>query len=122
MKFFIIALEIMAGLVITSSCVGCDYYKEQTGYLVTHSEKFSHRYYDDIEVCGPELGCNIDEFRYILVHKGVRFTVHCENSKINNCDKIEVGEVHHCRFGSAFGDQWLDCEESHLELDSSQQE
>jgi hypothetical protein len=114
---------ITAGLALSLLCAGCDYFKEQTGYLVTHTERFSHHYNDPF-LCKPEIECDIDVFRFTMVHKNVTFTVHCEHHDItqtaSDCSGIQAGEAYQCTSGSALGHKWLNCDNYMLELDSFQ--
>ena len=123
-KHLTVVLPIGVVFTLTCLCVGCDYYKEQMGYLVTHSERFMHHYEGNLDACRPTGDCNREEIRYVMVHKGVKFTVHCEsyNKGVSDCFPIQVGEAYQCRVASAFGDQWLDCGSAQLEIDSSQRE
>jgi hypothetical protein len=118
-----VCVAMAAGLALSLLCAGCDYYKEQMGYLVTHTERFSHHYNDSF-LCKPEIECDIDEFRFTMVHKGITFTVHCEHHDItqtaSDCSGIQAGEVYQCTTGSALGHKWLDCDNYMLELDNSQ--
>jgi hypothetical protein len=117
-----VCVALATGLVLSSLCAGCDYYKEQTGYLVTHAERFSHHYNDPF-LCKPQIECDIDEFRFTMVHQGVTYTVRCEHHDVtqtaSDCSGIQAGEAYQCTNGSALGDKWLDCDSYMLELDSS---
>ena len=121
--FVPVCVALATGLVLSSLCAGCDYLKEQSGYLVTHTERFSHHYNDPF-LCKPQIECDMDEFRFTMVHQGITYTVRCEHHDItqtsSDCSGIQAGEVYQCNNGSALGDKWLDCDNYMLELDSSQ--
>ena len=81
-------------ILLTSAWAGCDYYREQTGYLVTRSEATTHRY--EGLMCAPNLGpCDKDEIRYTLLHKGIKIVAHCQAwDHTNNCGQLQVGRAY----------------------------
>ena len=109
---------------------GCNYHKQQTGYLVTRSETFVHHYNinfakneeEGIPQCPrDEWECDKQEIRYTLIHKGVTITAQCAVNlprswltglpqgdlfERNKCDELRVSEAYHCRPGAG---PWLSC-------------
>src|SRR5205807_1684601 len=81
-------------ILLTSAWAGCDYYREQTGYLVTRSEATTHRY--EGLMCAPNLGpCDKDEIRYTLLHKGIKIVAYCQAwDHTNNCGQLQVGKAY----------------------------
>lgn len=107
----------IGAVLVALFCVGCSSPKKQSEYVVTSLTRFMHHHEGDSAVCGSQMDCDREEFRYTLIHKDIKFTVHCEG---DNCGDLHVGEEYQCRIGSAFGDQWLDCgHTSMLEIDSA---
>ncbi len=113
MKTLTLALETAAGFALASLCLGCNYYKEQTGYLVTHSETtwyhYNSVYMDDVK-----------EYHYTLIHSGVKFNVHVTG--FSGIVEFHAGEVYQCNIE----DNDLLChvgkERYGLTIDSSQKE
>jgi len=102
--------------------VGCRHLEQQEGYVVTRSDRLKYQHVGDSQACGPQMDCDREEFRYTMVHNRVKYVVHCGSysEDVNDCFRIQVGEVYQCKFGAAFGDQWLDCGKYHLDLDSAE--
>jgi hypothetical protein len=101
---------------------GCNHASSNQGYLVTHSERAKYHHTGDLEACGKELDCDREEFRYTLVNGRNKYVVHCGTytEDVNDCFRIQVGQILQCKFGAAFGDQWLLCDKYHLDLDSAE--
>jgi hypothetical protein len=105
-----------AGCALASLCIGCDYYKQQAGYLVTRSEVFTHHY--EGSPCGLKGldNCDLPETRYTLIHKGVKVVAHCQSWDVENnkCGQLQVGEAYDCQVEGAndeFGPQMLSCKD-----------
>jgi len=127
-------MSVLIGL--ASILTGCDYYKQQRGYLVIRSEPFIHHYVGSpcgvapppIEVHPIEgtsqVECDVPEMRYTLIHKAVRITASCQSwDDQNKCRQLQVGETHQCDVhpASAFGSQLLSCgDHSSLEMGISE--
>ena len=109
-----LACRIIMGLAFASMCVGCNYYKEQTGYLVTGSEAFIHHY--EGNPCGLQgkLTCDLPEMRYTFLHNGVNLVAHCQSwEERDKCGTLQVGNAYQCHIegvNDQFGPQLLSCE------------
>lgn len=107
-------LRVLLTFSLLSACVSCRYYKEQSGYLVTRSEAFSHHY--EGSPCGlvGKSTCDMPETRYTLAHRGIRVVVHCQSwDERNKCGQLQVGEAYKCDVegkNDQFGPQLLTCE------------
>jgi len=125
MKAAMFALAV-ATLALGVLSVGCDYYKQQKGYLVSDSESFIHHY--EGSPCGVQgkLTCDMPEMRYRLIHQGIKVVAHCQAwDERNNCGRIEVGKAYDCRTGAAnaLGPPLLDCGDNGvLEVESSKKD
>ena|SRR5579859_2758042 len=92
---------------------GCKYYKQQTGYLITRSESFTHHY--DGALCGIYglVSCDLPEVRYTLIHRGVKTIAHCQAwDERSRCGGLIVGKAYDCKVDALFGnhgDALLDC-------------
>ena len=114
--------RIMAACAFTSLCVGCDYYKQQTGYFVTRSESLTH-HYDGFNCFSHGAGesCNFPEIRYTFIHKQVKIVASCQawDAK-NNCGQLKLGEAYNCEINSRL--PILDCKpDGVLGIESSEQ-
>jgi hypothetical protein len=71
-------LGITAGSALGLLLAGCNYYKEQRGFLTVRSEAFSHHY--EGSPCGLQgkSACDLSEIRYTFIHKGVKVVAHCQ--------------------------------------------
>ena len=105
-----------AGCALASLCIGCNYYKQQTGYLVTRSEAFTHHY--EGSPCGLKGmdTCDMPEMRYTLIHRGVKVIAHCQSWDVeqNKCGQLQVGEAYDCQpegVNDKFGPQLLRCKD-----------
>lgn len=93
------AVETAVVLALALLLIGCDYYKQQTGYLVTHSEPFIHHY--EGNPCGAvySMGteewerCELPETRYTLIHRGIEIVARCQSwDERNKCRNLQVGK------------------------------
>lgn len=105
-------IKIAVVIALSSLSVGCDLYKEQTGYLVTRSEAFSHHY--EGSPCGlqDKVTCDMAEMRYTLIHRGVKVVAYCQSwDERNKCGQLQTGEAYECQVGAAgaFGSPLLTC-------------
>ena len=106
-------IKIAVVIALLSLCVGCDYYKEQMGYLVIRSGAYDHHY--EGSPCGLQgkLTCDLPEMRYTLIHRGVEYVTNCQSwDERNKCGQLQVGEAYKCSVGAAadeFGPSLLSC-------------
>jgi len=103
----------VVGCAVVFVLTGCSFYKQETGYLVTRSETFTHHYVGN--PCGVfnKQMCDLPEMRYTFVHRGVRTVAYCQSwDSRNKCGEIEVGKAYNCSINAAtkFGGPQLSCE------------
>jgi hypothetical protein len=99
----------------TLSLSGCDYYKQQTGYLVTRAE-YVTQHYEGVFCHEAEYGsdpCDLHEVRYTFVHQDVKTIASCQAwDKFNKCGIMEVGKAYSCKaadYKDGRGTPSIDC-------------
>lgn len=92
MKSVLVALV----LLLSSVSLGCDYYKQQTGYLVTRAESFE-THYEPCAFESLEPSCDKEELRFTLVHKDTTIIARCQAWDAKNaCGELRVGQAYQC--------------------------